>query len=322
MSDTFAENKIAALPTLNKDNYPVWIWSLESALRSGRVWKEIFALDPLTKLPPKCPTDHDDPAYDVYMEKAIKACGWIDEAVGYEHLAITEKIKQKNDAVGMLGAITTRYAKKTLVNRHQALVKLLNVTKKFDESCSEFTTRVTLLLRHVRVLRPVGYTLADLDDEICTQGLLSNLDHSSQYYSTVLSLTPLDFDTVASSMNERDENHAGSVPFANKAPISSTNAVSDAANLASGDGYCRLCERTNHFVIHCPRLDEARDWLRSQNSAHAQTNGPMNNSYQRNNGWNNRGWRGGNHYNRGGGRGNNRGGGHGGNSRGGNSRGS
>jgi len=89
MSDTLAEKKIAALPTLNKDNFPVWIWALESALRSRRVWKEIFAVNLSTKLPPKCPTDPDDPAYDVYMEKVIKACGWIDDAVGYEHLVET-----------------------------------------------------------------------------------------------------------------------------------------------------------------------------------------------------------------------------------------
>jgi transposase InsO family protein len=320
MSDTLAEKKIAALPTLNKDNFPVWIWALESALRSGRVWNEIFALHPTTKLPPKCPTDILDPAYDIYMEKAIKACGWIDDAVGYEHLALTAKFKEKNDAVGMLDAITTKYAKKTPVNRHQALVRLLNVTKKSDESCSEFTTRITQLLSHFRVLYPVGYALANLEDEICTQGLLANLDHSSQYYSTALSLTPLEFDTVANSMNERDENHAGSVPFANKAPVSSANTASDTANLASGDGLCRLCERANHFVIHCPRLDEARDLLRSQDPA--QRNTPMNNSYQGNNGWNNRGWRGGNNSNyRGNGRGNGRGGGRGG-SRGGNYRGS
>jgi GAG-pre-integrase domain len=313
MSDTLAEKKIAALPPLNKDNFPVWLWALQSALRSGRVWNEVFALDPDTGLPPKAPDDSDE--YTIYLEKVIKACGWIDDAVGYEHLTLTEKFKVKNDACGMLNAVTLKYAKKTPVNRHQALVKLLNVTKKSDESCSEFTTRVTQLQSHIRVLRPASYSLADLDDEICTQRLLANLDHTSQYYSSAISLTPLDFDTVANSMNERDENAPGSVPFANKLPISSANIASDNANLATGDDVCRLCEKTNHFVISCPRLSEARDWLKNMDSA--QKNPPANNNHQGNSGWNGRGWRGNSNNWRGGGRGNGhnngRGGGRGGN---------
>jgi transposase InsO family protein len=310
MSDTLAEKKIAALPTLNKENYPVWIWALESALRSGRVWNEIFELNPTTQCPPPCPnpsTDTDE--YIIYMEKALKACGWIDDAVGYEHLALTQKFRKATDAYGMLNAINEKYAKKTAVNRHQALVRLLNVTKKPEESCSEFTTRMVQLQTHARLLRSTNYTLDDLEDEILTHGLLSNLDHTSQYYSTALSLTPLNFDTVSANMNERDENHSGSVPFATKTPISS-------ANIATESDLCKLCEKQGHFVINCPRLHEAKDLLRTTDMT---KNSPGNN-YRGNGG----GWRGGNNNNnnwRGGGRGNGRGGSRGGNHRGGNGRG-
>ena len=165
------------------------------------------------------------------------------------------------------------------------------------------------LQTHARLLRSTNYTLDDLEDEILTHGLLANLDHTSQYYSTALSLTPLNFDTVSANMNERDENHSGSVPFATKTPISS-------ANIATESDLCKLCEKQGHFVINCPRLHEAKDLLRTTD---ATKNSPGNN-YRGNGG----GWRGGNNNNnnwRGGGRGNGRGGGRGGNQRGGNGRG-
>src|SRR5450432_4270396 len=98
MSDTLAEKKIAALPTLNKDSFPVWLWQLQSALRTGRVWNDIFALDPTTGLPPGCPPSSDIPEYLAYTEKALKACGWIDDVLLYNDTATTEKFKDNNDA--------------------------------------------------------------------------------------------------------------------------------------------------------------------------------------------------------------------------------
>jgi hypothetical protein len=250
-----AEKRIASLPTLNKDNFPVWIWGLESALRTGRVWNEIFEEDPTTQLPPRCPDASTDPGeYIEYRDKALKACGWIDDAVGYEHLAITYKFRKANDAYGMLNAVKEKYSKKTAVNRHQALVKLLNAEKKPEESCIEFMTRVAQLQTHAKLLRPVDYTVDDLDNELSTQTLLANLDHDSQYYATTLALTPLNYDTVYRSMAERDENRSGSVPFAPRFLISSANAASDNANIATESDLCKLCEKQGHFVIKCPRL--------------------------------------------------------------------
>ncbi|KIM21725.1 hypothetical protein M408DRAFT_80103, partial [Serendipita vermifera MAFF 305830] len=267
MSESLVLTKIAAIGEPTANNFSTWTWGLTSALRAAKVWDPIFAKDSSGRVP-QCPEESINAAgYREYQQLALKACGHIVDAAGYTNSSITDPYDQRRDPVGMLNAITAKYAEKTSSTRFASLSNQLKAERNMNEDWVEYITRLRELQKTTQRLRPDHYTVEDLDSEVLLFTLVHSLDASSPFVTSLLANPHTSFDTVADAITRTYHVNKDAVPGKGSAPISSANAATiiEEANAAYNSIMCFWCEKPGHPMAKCTEAQAAKKlWLASK----------------------------------------------------------
>ena len=111
--------------------------------------------------------------------KSDKAAGLIYLAVGKELQVLVRQ--HLDDPVAMWKALETQHVSKKPGSRFNAYNELFSISKKDDESLKDMATRIETVMQQILDLRPLNFTLKDLDSELQSMALIRALPEASAF---------------------------------------------------------------------------------------------------------------------------------------------
>ncbi|EGN91405.1 hypothetical protein SERLA73DRAFT_80536, partial [Serpula lacrymans var. lacrymans S7.3] len=159
---------------LSGTNYPQWSGEMQAWLMTKGLWRLVSGAE-------KCPgTDTEAiEKWELRAEKAAEQCihfdGIIDDPVKiWEKLAIVHVSKKPG-------------------TRFNAYDDFFSIRKKEDESLQSLMTRIDEGMHQIQNLRPTGFSLSELDDELTCMAMIRALpDQYAHFTSSLLLLGTLD----------------------------------------------------------------------------------------------------------------------------------
>jgi hypothetical protein len=179
---------------LNSTNYPTWAGNMEAWFRSAGLWHIVNGSTKSPMLSEK-PTDAENLALEAWEVKSDKAAGWLFLMVEDDQKIHFDKIK--DDPVQMWAALEAVHMQKRPGHRFNAYDDLFSIRKQEDESLQTLMNRVDGALRRIQDLRPAGFDLKMLDDELASMAMICALpEEYSNFTSSLLLLDKLDKATI------------------------------------------------------------------------------------------------------------------------------
>ncbi|KAF8813568.1 hypothetical protein BYT27DRAFT_7219966 [Phlegmacium glaucopus] len=193
---------------------------MEAWFRSSGLWRIVNGLTALPTLSEK-PTDAQLLAVETWETKSDKAAGWLFLMVEDDQKVHFNEIR--GDPVAMWTALQAVHMQKRPGHRFNAYDDLFSIRKQEDESLQ------TLMNKD---LRPSGFDLKQLDDELASMAMIRALpDEYSAFTSSLLLLDKLDKATIHQAFKLAKENNAKKRRGGNKA--NKANVVEFAGNASA-----------------------------------------------------------------------------------------
>lgn len=213
--NTSTSDTIASFPKLGEDNYSSWCKNMKAYLMQKKVWAIVKGTDVK-------PSPGDSDLRDWLKDEQL--------AAGVIYLGLEEGQKSQvedflDDPKHMWEALEAIHVQKRPSTRFNAYNSLLSISKQENESLPSLTARVEKAMQEVKNLRPTGFLITDLDEDLMCMAMVRSLP--SEYRSFVSSLILLpqfDFKTLKEAFLLEEDNRKNS---------EMSTGISAAANLAN-----------------------------------------------------------------------------------------
>jgi len=243
---------------LNSTNYATWSGEMQAWLQASGLWRLVNGTQkkPSSSSPP---TESDLTVEEAWQSKADKAAGWLYLMVEPEQRV---HFNNREDPVNMWNSLCSIHLQKRPGTRFNAYDDLFNIRKVEDESLQSLINRVEDKMKKIKDLRPDGFDLQSLDEELASMTLIRALP-AEEYFSFTSSLLlkdKLDKAAIHQAFVTEDihrRRRAIDMPapssafFTSKIPKSSKSQVT-----------CTWCNKSGHEEAQCNRKD--RDRKRAQ----------------------------------------------------------
>ena len=245
-------------PKLNNRNYATWKDQMAAwGMKQG--WWRIVSGD-ITK-----PSSSNIEEYQKWRERADKAAGDI-------YLSIEDD--QKHHLGGILDEPKKMWElleqgnqSKKPGTRFNAYNDLFSVRKQDNEGLEELIARIAEKARNIKDLRPPGFTLERLDDELHSMALIRALpDEYSAFTSSLMLIDNLDRATIYEAFRNEQLNRERRT--GTSADSASTNALAMKTNSTS-NVVCNFCGYRGHTLDQCRKYSSAKTEARKPKHARA-----------------------------------------------------
>ena len=179
---------------LNSTNYPTWAGNMEAWFHSSGVWRIVNGQNkqPTMSTPP---TENETLALEAWEMKSDKAAGWLFLMVEDDQKVHFNEIR--DNPVDMWAALQAIHLQKRPGHRFNAYDDLFSIRKQEDESLQSLMNRVEATLRRIQDLRPSGFDLKQLDDELASMAMIRALpEEYSAFTSSLFLLDKLGGSTI------------------------------------------------------------------------------------------------------------------------------
>jgi hypothetical protein len=233
---------------LGETNYSTWMPQMRAYLAEQKVWFIVSGKD--TK-----PSDTAQAV--VWHDKAAAAAGAI-----YRALEPGQRVHvagEEMDPVKMWEKLAAVHVQKVSGAQFNTLDALLAVRKSADESLPSVVARVDSLLQDLKALRPEGYTMDNLDDDLSAMAMICALGPEyAEFASSLVCFDPTCSEVVQAFI--REHNHR--LPRAGGADNAAYRAQGPPSSSSAQDAVCDFCGFKGHLEATCHRCAAARDQAR------------------------------------------------------------
>ncbi|KAF8955724.1 hypothetical protein BDZ97DRAFT_1963278 [Flammula alnicola] len=175
---------------LNAFNYNTWSSDMQAWLRANGVWRIVNGTSTKPTLP-ATPTAEETKAFDDWTLKSDKASGMMYMLVEDDQKIHFNGIE--DDPVKIWTAKDAYTVSKRPGAHFNAYDDLFSIRKQEDETLQTLMNRVDTSIRRIQDLRPTGFDLAKLDDELASMAMIRALpDEYSTFASSLLLMDKLD----------------------------------------------------------------------------------------------------------------------------------
>ena len=245
-----SSNSLPNFPKLDSTNYPTWAGNMEAWFRSSGLWRIVSAQSKKPRVS-TTPTATETTAVETWETKSDKAAGWLFLMVEDDQKVHFNEIK--DDPVKMWTALEAVHMQKRPGHRFNAYDDLFSIRKQEDETLQTLINRVDAALRRIQDLRPTGFDLKQLDDELASMAMIRALpEEYSAFTSSLLLLDKLDKATIHQAfVGEEIQRRRRASDLATALSASSSSAASSATK-------CEFCGMKNHTMEKCYKFINAQ----------------------------------------------------------------
>lgn len=271
--DTHARSAYAHVPTLTKDNYPLWALRVKAYLAPndhGRVICREFV--GLVEVDPIAPSPQDA-GYDAWVKSEQVASGLIIGTAADLHFEICHA-HERSPAWDLWVAIENCHIVQDASLRYDAWMGLFAVRKAPGETYCDMYRRIETARSKIVRVTPPTLTITERFDEIALFTGLNAMPPDDPLRSQLTSQGNLTLKELYLTFLRTDRNIASAVA------IESANAAYVLL--------CHCCDEPGHLAKDCPYINQFRQLVTRMKSGNNSNN--ANNSNNSNNkGWGNRG---------------------------------
>jgi hypothetical protein len=190
----------------------------------------------------------------VWHDKAVTAAGAIYRAL--EPGQRVHVVGVEMDPVKMWEKLAAVHVQKVSSVCFNALDALLAVRKSTDESLPSVVTQVDSLLQDLKALRPEGYTMDNLNDDLSAMAMICALGPKyTKFASSLVCFDPTRSEVVQAFICKH--NHC--LPHAGGADSAAYCAQGPPLSSSTLDAVCNFCSFKGHLEATCHRRAAARD---------------------------------------------------------------
>ena len=241
-------NSTPSFPKLNSRNYASWRDQMAAWGRKQGWWRIVSG--DVTR-----PDVTSGDAYQRWLEKVDKAAGEI-------YLAIEDD--QKHHLAGVLDdpkrmweLLERGNQSKKPGMRFNTYSDLFSVRKEENETLEGLISRVTEKIRAIKDLRPAGFTLDDLDNELHSMALIRALpDEYSSFISSLMLIDNLDRGTVHEAFRNEQLNRERRL--GTQTDGASSTALAAKPSTPAANPACDFCGYRNHTLSQCRKYSAAK----------------------------------------------------------------
>src|SRR5580700_4183525 len=239
---------------LSNGNYQEWSGEMRALLMRNGLWGVVSG-----KV--SQPSSADSDALAKWETKREKAAGEIFLAVESDQRVHFRGLEEEPKA--MWDKLEEAHLHKKPGARFNAYDQLFSIHKADDESLLDVATKVERAMANIKNLRPKGFTLDMLDDELLCMAMIRALpDGYSNLTSNLLLVDKLDKNIIVQAFRSEELNRqrqADVTERANRASSSSNCGSRGGRGYRGRGGYygqnrkCFLCGEEGHLVAKCPK---------------------------------------------------------------------
>ena len=244
MSSTTTSDSITTISVkLGESNYQSWVVKMRALLMSKKLWMYVKGDIPR-------PSASDSSLSD-WLSNAYAAAGLI--LLSLEDSQHTHVADMEDDPVLMWKTLEDVHVQKRPNSRFMAYSSLLSITKQSEESLPSVTTRIEQAMKDIKALRPKGYTLEQLDDDLSCMAMLRSLGPEYSFFVSVISLMDsISMEKLKTAFITEESNRKATQQYSG--PTSSTaNFTSTQSKHKSSKSrpVCKWCDATGHTEDRC-----------------------------------------------------------------------
>lgn len=248
MSEDSAYSKVKLLTS---GNYPQWSGEVGATLKRKGLWRLVIGKEKRPEAADKKAVSAAEhaamDAWDVRAEKASGELFLLVELDQRQHLVGID-----DDPVAMWTKLASVHLQQHPGARFNAYDDLLATQKREDESLASLSTRVDQTMTRIKNLRPKGFTIEDLDDELACMAMLRALpDEYSNLTTSIQIASTLNKDTLLQAFITEDITQQRRVK-------SETPPAASALSASASTSTCAFCSLPGHSIDSCFRFREAK----------------------------------------------------------------
>src|SRR6266487_2437815 len=236
---------------LSSSNWGQWADNMEAYLSTKELWEFVDGSTPKpTPADASKPTAAEAKELEEWKRKAAKASGEIWLAVEDSQKVHIKEVK--GDPAVMWAKLEGVHLQKKPGTRFNAYEVLFSIRKAEEESLSALMARADKAMQDIKALRPSGFTIKDLDQELQCMALIRSLplDYNN-FASSLLLLYAFDLPRLQSAFqNEEAQRTARHIDSS-----SSSLTLHTTTSLMP----CFFCEGTSHFERDCEKKKKASE---------------------------------------------------------------
>jgi hypothetical protein len=203
------------LPTLEKSGWDSWRRSIYALLREKDLFETAQSQFP----------DIDSPTpvqVNTWYRKTSKAAGIIFKYIGSADVHLVDPLHDDN-AFLMMEDLRKAKADQVSSNRFNAYMQVLSIKKGEDSTYQSVLHDVVKAVRHMKELRPTGFSLTDMDADLAVVASMAALDPNDPVYIHLSSDPDLNLAKVKTAYQVRDNTFERSPETANAVRAASTH---------------------------------------------------------------------------------------------------
>src|SRR6266487_3594046 len=235
---------------LSSSNWGQWADNMEAYLSTKELWEFVDGSTPKpTPADASKPTAAEAKELEEWKRKAAKASGELWLSVEDSQKVHIKEVK--GDPAAMWAKLEGVHLQKKPGTRFNAYEVLFSIRKAEEESLSALMARADKAMQDIKALRPSGFTMEQLDQELQCMALIRSLptDYNS-FASSLLLLDAFDLSKLQSAFqNEQAQRTARHIDSS-----SSSLALHTTASLS-----CFFCGGTSHFEKDCEKKKKASE---------------------------------------------------------------
>jgi transposase InsO family protein len=239
------------LEPLNNHNYRTWAPEISGKLRKARLFRIIEGKAYI-------PDESTHPfEYEKYLNNVDSAAGMIFNALDHDQKVYVKGLE--GDPVKMWAKLADVHSSKKPGMRFNAYDELFSIRLRPEESLPDLISRVGAATAYVKDVRPVAFTLDELDNELYSMTLIRALPHEaySALIDSLMIMDELDPSTISEAFRNRHKSKSKRAEDDQQASTS----MAMSAKAAPSPSTCVLCTGS-HSVEACPSLSRAQQTAR------------------------------------------------------------
>jgi len=242
---------------LGPNNYSQWSGEMQAWLRASELWRVVSG-------DLKC-LEKPDPITEAYISKNDLWLGKMEKASGWIYLMVEPEQRihitsLQDDPVKMWTKLEEIHMAKRAGARFNAYDDLFSIRKKEDESLMSVTNRIDSAMRTIQNLRPKGFSLDELDEELASMAMIRSLpDDYSSFVSSLLLMDKLKKDIIHQAFHTEETQR--------RRRAETEDSTSTALNISnSSSGNCGFCDKPGHTMDKCYKYQRAQKDARKPRS--------------------------------------------------------
>ncbi|THH22544.1 hypothetical protein EUX98_g8150 [Antrodiella citrinella] len=242
---------MATFKPLITGNYPQWSGEMRAWLMRNGLWRLVKGVDvKASRADPLALTAEESKAENAWDDKAMKAAGELFLNISPEQRIYLAGIE--DDPVLIWTTLESLHLQKRPGARFNAYDTLFSIHKLEGESLQQMMGRIDECMLSVRNLRPSGFTLQMLDDELVCMTMLRVLPEQHKFLATSLQLADkLEKSALLQAFITEDISQL-------RHSSSSTGPLITALSATTTGLPCEFCSIPGHALAACYRFNAAK----------------------------------------------------------------